>query len=79
MKAGENAGEFLEHDFVLRQYTPAGDYKTSCTSPQKLTLRSIAHTPRHGRQVKLVVFDSKTGGTLQALSLQYTTSWPEAS
>ena len=73
MKAGENAGEFLEHDFVLRQYTPAGDYKTSCTSPQKMTLRSIAPTPGYARQVDLVVFDSKTGSTLQALSLQYAT------
>lgn len=68
--AGENKGEFLKHDFVVRQYTPAGEYKTSDTSPQKLTFRSIAPTPGHERQVNLVVFDSQTGSTLQALSLQ---------
>jgi hypothetical protein len=72
VQAGENAGEFLQHDFVVRQYTSAGDYKASGNSPQKLTLRSIAPTPGHARQVNLVVFDSKTGSTLQALSLQCT-------
>ena len=75
----QNAGEFLKHDFVVCRYTPAGDYETSGTSPQKLTLRSIAPTPGYVRQVKRVVFDSKTGSTLQAPSLQFTTSWPEAS
>ncbi len=70
VQAGENAGEFLKHDFVVRQYTQAGEYKTSDTAPQKLTFRSIAPTPGHARQVNLVVFDSKTGSTLQAVSLQ---------
>ena len=71
VQAGENAGEFLKHDFVVRQYTQAGDYKTgSAAAPQKLTFRSIAPTPGHARQVNLVVFDTKTGGTLQAVSLQ---------
>jgi len=68
--AGENKGEFLKHDFVVRQYTPAGEYKTSAIQPQKLTFRSIASTPGHPRQVNLVVFDTKTGKTLQAVSLQ---------
>ncbi len=71
--AGENAGEFLKHDFVVRQYTQAGEYKTSDTLPQKLTFRSIASTPGHARQVNLVVFDTKTGKTLQAVSLQCAT------
>ncbi|MBC7547609.1 MAG: DUF1223 domain-containing protein [Polaromonas sp.] len=69
VKAGENAGEFLKHDFVVRQYTPAGEYKTT-SNEQKLAFRSIALTPDHPRQVNLVVFDTKTGATLQALSLQ---------
>lgn len=71
VQAGENAGEFLKHDFVVRQYTQAGDYKAgSAAVPQKLTFRSIAPTPGHARQVNLVVFDTKTGSTLQAVSLQ---------
>ena len=71
--SGENKGEFLKHDFVVRQYTQAGEYKTSDTQPQKLSFRSIAATPGHPRQVNLVVFDSKTGKTLQAVSLQCAT------
>ncbi len=70
VQAGENRGEFLKHDFVVRQYTQAGEYKAGDTNPQKLTFRSIAATPGHERQVNLVVFDSKTGKTLQAVSLQ---------
>jgi hypothetical protein len=69
VKAGENAGEFLKHDFVVRQYTQAGAYPGSST-PQKLSLRSVAATPGHERQVNLVVFEPHSGKTLQALSLQ---------
>ncbi|MDI1238215.1 MAG: DUF1223 domain-containing protein [Polaromonas sp.] len=70
VKAGENAGEFLKHDFVVRQYTPAGEYTSSDASPKRLGLRSIAATPGHERQVNLVVFEPRSGKTLQALSLQ---------
>lgn len=69
VQAGENAGEFLKHDFVVRQYARAGEYKVGSAVPQKLTFRSIAPTPGHARQVNLVVFDTKTGNTMQALSL----------
>ncbi|HTH78167.1 MAG TPA: DUF1223 domain-containing protein [Ramlibacter sp.] len=65
VKAGENSGEFLKHDFVVRQYVPAGDYRGAST----LTLRAIASQPDHPRQVNLIVFDPKNGHTLQALSL----------
>ena len=70
VQSGENAGEFLKHDFVVRQYTQAGDYNTTNNLPQMLTLRSIAATPGHQRQINLVVFDKKTGATIQAVSLQ---------
>lgn len=70
VRAGENAGEFLKHDFVVRQYTQAGDYPSAGASPQKLGFYSIAATPGHERQINLVVFDPKTGKTLQAVSLQ---------
>ena len=58
VKAGENSGEFLQHDFVVRQYTPAGDYRTDADKPQTLLFRSIAPTPGHARQVNLVVIDA---------------------
>lgn len=66
VKAGENSGETLLHDFVVRQYTPVGEY--SAVATQKLSLRGVAATPGHERQVNLVVFDPKTGKTLQAMS-----------
>lgn len=72
VKAGENAGEFLKHDFVVRQYTQAGGYKSTDATPKRLGFRSIAATPGHERQVNLVVFDPQSGKTLQALSLQCT-------
>ena len=68
VKSGENAGEFLQHDFVVRQYTPVGDYPVDAKTPHKLVWRSIAATPGHARQINLVVFDPKTGKTLQAVS-----------
>ena len=69
VKAGENAGEFLLHDFVVRQYTPVGEYRVSPGGEQKLLIRSIASTPGHQRRINLVVFDPRSGRTLQALSL----------
>ncbi len=68
VKSGENAEEFLQHDFVVRQYTSAGSYPADPNTPQKLAWRSIAATPGHPRQINLVVFDPKTGKTLQAVS-----------
>ncbi len=72
VQAGENKGEYLKHDFVVRQLVQAGEYKTADAAPQKLTFRSIAPTPGHQRQINLVVFDTKTGKTMQAVSLQCT-------
>jgi len=69
VKSGENAGEFLQHDYVVRQYTPVGDYASDLKAPQKLVWRSIAATPGHARQINLVVFDPKTGKALQAVSI----------
>ncbi len=68
VKSGENAGELLKHDFVVRQYTPVGDYALDGGAAHKLTWRSIAPTPGHPRRVNLVVYDPKTGKTLQAVS-----------
>ena len=70
VSSGENKGEFLKHDFVVRQLVQAGQYKAGETTAQKLQLRSIAATPGHPRQINLVVLDDKTGKTLQAVSLQ---------
>jgi hypothetical protein len=66
VSAGENSGEFLKHDFVVRQYVAAGSYQGS----HKLTLTTVPATAGHPRQVNLVVFDPANGQPLQALSLQ---------
>lgn len=68
VRSGENAGELLQHDHVVRQYTPAGDYRNVSGTPQRLVLRSVSSQAGHARMVNLVVFDSKTGRSLQAVS-----------
>lgn len=65
VKAGENAGELLRHDFVVRQYVPVGQYQ----GEQRLQLHAIGANQGHPRQVNLVVFEPKSGKPLQALSL----------
>ena len=65
VSAGENAGEMLKHDFVVRQYVPAGQYQGA----QKLKLRPVAATPGHAQQVNLVVTEARSAKPLQALSL----------
>ncbi len=69
VSAGENNGETLKHDFVVRQYVPAGDYASDTGRARTLNVRSIAATPGHERQVNLVVFDPANGKTVQALSV----------
>lgn len=66
VNAGENAGELLRHDFVVRQYVQAGQY----SGAQKLKLRPLPPTPGHPQQVNLVVVEPRSGKPLQALSLQ---------
>jgi hypothetical protein len=65
VKAGENAGEELRHDFVVRQYVPAGQR----TGTHQLQLRTIARDGAAPRTANLVVVDPATLKPLQALSL----------
>jgi hypothetical protein len=67
--AGENSGEQLRNDHVVRQYVPAGSHRTLPASPQTLVLHTIAATAGHARAINLVVFDPRNGQTLQALAL----------
>ena len=63
--AGENAGEQLRHDFVVRQLTPLGRYK----GPQSVRFAAIASQPGHLRRINLVVSDGAGGEPLQAVSM----------
>ena len=65
VKAGENQGETLQHDFVVRQYTPVGRYQ----GHQRLRFAAPPAQPDHPRQINLVVSDGSTGEVLQAVSL----------
>lgn len=66
VKAGENAGEYLKHDFVVRQYAPVGRY----AGAQTLKFHALAAQAEHPRQINLIVSDVQTAEPLQALSLQ---------
>lgn len=67
--AGENAGETLRNDHVVRQYTLAGHYRGQPGTPQPLVLHAVPAAAGHARTVNLVVFDPRNGDTVQAVSL----------
>ncbi len=68
VRAGENAGAFLRHAHLVRQYTPVGDHRSDPSRLQRITFLAVPATPGHTRRINLVVFDSKTGATLQAVT-----------
>jgi hypothetical protein len=67
--AGENKGENLKHDFVVRQYVPLGSFSGAQTLKFNSLAPTISAGKAHPRQINVVVTDSKSGKTLQALSL----------
>ena len=68
VKAGENQGVTLHHDFVVRDYLPVAPWTAG--APQRLRFSpGAAPDPAHPRAVGLVVFDAATGRPLQALRL----------
>lgn len=70
VRAGENDGETLKHDFVVREYRPVAPWSTSTGAATTLQFTpSVAADPRHARQVSLVVVDAASGKPLQALRL----------
>ncbi len=70
VKAGENEGVTLKHDFVVREYRPVTAW--SSKPEAAVTLSFSPTTPgdvKHARQVNLVVVDADTGRPVQALKL----------
>ena len=68
VKAGENEGVTLTHDYVVREYVPVPAWNAA--SPT--TLRFEPNTPRdaaHPAEVNLVVVDAASGRPLQAVKL----------
>jgi hypothetical protein len=66
--AGENKGENLAHDFVVRQYVPLGQFNGAQTLKFSSLAPTITAGKKHPRQINLVITDAKTGRTMQALS-----------
>ena len=70
VKAGENQGVTLKHDFVVREYRPVAVWEAVAGAPFSLsfTPASVAD-PLHARQINLVVLNAQTGRPMQAVKL----------
>lgn len=64
--AGENSGETLGHDHVVRLYRPVGEWQGGA---QRFTLTLPAADPAHPRRVAFVVAGAADLRPVQALSL----------
>jgi hypothetical protein len=70
VKAGENQGVTLRHDYVVREYQPVAAWSADPAAAVTLQFSpSGAADPAHPRQVNLVVLDAATGRPVQALKL----------
>ena len=69
VKAGENQGVTLHHDFVVRDYLPVAAW----TSTAAITTLNFdlagAQDPAHPRAVNLVIVNADTGRPVQAVKL----------
>lgn len=65
VRAGENRGESLQHDYVVRQYVTVPTQKGNA----KLRFDAGPADPAHPRRVNFVVFSPETGKPIQAVPL----------
>jgi len=65
VRAGENRGESLLHDFVVRRYVEVPTQKGSA----RLRFDAGRADPSHPRRVNFVVFSPETGKPIQAVPL----------
>jgi hypothetical protein len=67
VRAGENAGEILKHDSVVRLYQPVAAWASAAGNRAQLSIsRGVENTPR---RVVFVVTDAVTHRPLQAVAL----------
>ena len=70
VKAGENEGATLRHDFVVRDYRPIAPWAARGEAPKSLFYDVPPNADAtHPRQVNLVVVDADTGRPVQALKI----------
>ena len=71
VKAGENEGVTLAHDYVVREYRPVAAWATQAGGAAA-TLQfdpAGAADPAHAREVNLVIVNADTGRPVQAVKL----------
>ena len=70
VKAGENEGATLKHDFVVREYRPVAGWAAVAGAPSSLSFRpAFAADAGHPRLINLVVVNAETGRPVQAVKL----------
>ena len=70
VKAGENDGATLKHDFVVRDYRPVAAWAARGEAPKSLVYDlPPGGEAAHPRQVNLVVVDADSGRPVQALKI----------
>jgi len=70
VKAGENQGVTLHHDFVVRDYKTVPAWAASAAAPQTIVFQPAAPgDAAHPREVNLVVLDAETGRPVQAVKI----------
>ena len=70
VKAGENQGVTLHHDFVVRDYEPVAAWSATRGATETLRFkRPTPVDPAHPRYVNLVVVDVATGRPVQAVKI----------
>ncbi|HEY2187755.1 MAG TPA: DUF1223 domain-containing protein [Caldimonas sp.] len=70
VKAGENEGATLHHDFVVRDYAPVAPWVARGGASETLTFKpATAADATHPRSVNLVVLDAATGRPVQAVKV----------
>ena len=70
VKAGENEGVTLHHDFVVRDYRPVAAWTAKAADATTLQFELTgAGDSTHSRQVNLVIVNPETGRPVQAVKL----------
>ena len=70
VKAGENSGTTLKHDYVVREYRQVAAWQAKADAPAALQFDLALPTDaQHPREVNLVVVNADTGRPVQALKI----------
>ncbi|HEV7574785.1 MAG TPA: DUF1223 domain-containing protein [Caldimonas sp.] len=70
VKAGENEGVTLHHDFVVRDYEPVAAWTARGGAAETISFKpATAADPAHPRSVNVVVVDAATGRPVQAVKI----------